>query len=406
MLANTYLSDHDGATWETFQSIPVQTLIRHVDLPELFDPRSQWGEYLTPVMDQGTCGSCAPFASSACLADRCNIMSKGQLFVDLSPMYMLLCNLGGLELDIDPTVDSLASRQLIEKNIEKQLVCHGNSLSDVWRFLTVIGTASRQCAPYNDKEMRHCSDLYGQFGATCVDGIPLKHFRSIYYYRLPDQAAMMQDIYLFGSISSAMMLHEDFYTFDFKTKVYEWDGQSAPVVGHAVRIIGWGPDYWLVANSWGRNWGDDGYFKLRRGVNECGIEMNAIGAYPDMFQNPSSSLVMYELPETAVLPDRLAVDDKDGPGGGIDSLTGYMRFQYAAWPDLQFQTPQPVIHVNMQTFSAGEQVFFSDIVTPPPKQITLNIVGDEMNFLRVFIVTMAFAVTLTLLCSIVFHLHY
>merc|ERR1712135_16389 len=46
--------------------------------------------------------------------------------------------------------------------------------------------------------------------------------------------------------------------------------------GHAIKIFGWGTedgeDYWLVANSWNDQWGDHGTFKIRRGVNECGIE--------------------------------------------------------------------------------------------------------------------------------------
>ena len=46
--------------------------------------------------------------------------------------------------------------------------------------------------------------------------------------------------------------------------------------GHAVKIIGWGvedgEDYWLVANSWNADWGDKGFFKILKGVNECGIE--------------------------------------------------------------------------------------------------------------------------------------
>ncbi|VDM79476.1 unnamed protein product [Strongylus vulgaris] len=46
--------------------------------------------------------------------------------------------------------------------------------------------------------------------------------------------------------------------------------------GHAIKIIGWGVErgipYWIVANSWNTDWGEDGYFRILRGKNECGIE--------------------------------------------------------------------------------------------------------------------------------------
>jgi len=40
---------------------------------------------------------------------------------------------------------------------------------------------------------------------------------------------------------------------------------------HAVAVVGYTEDYWIVRNSWGKEWGDDGYFYLERGVNACGV---------------------------------------------------------------------------------------------------------------------------------------
>ena len=43
-----------------------------------------------------------------------------------------------------------------------------------------------------------------------------------------------------------------------------------------MKIVGWGVDssvpYWLVANSWNTDWAENGYFRILRGKNECGIE--------------------------------------------------------------------------------------------------------------------------------------
>lgn len=57
--------------------------------------------------------------------------------------------------------------------------------------------------------------------------------------------------------------------------------------GHAVKIIGWGKEtkddgveteFWIVQNSWGKDWGEDGYFRIAFG--ECGIDSFATSIEP------------------------------------------------------------------------------------------------------------------------------
>ncbi|KAK5973481.1 Cathepsin B [Trichostrongylus colubriformis] len=52
------------------------------------------------------------------------------------------------------------------------------------------------------------------------------------------------------------------------------------VGGHAVKVIGWGKEgdvpYWLIANSWHSDWGENGYFRMIRGINNCGIEEDVV----------------------------------------------------------------------------------------------------------------------------------
>lgn len=53
-------------------------------------------------------------------------------------------------------------------------------------------------------------------------------------------------------------------------------------LNHAVALIGYGSsdgqDYWLVKNSWGKYWGENGFGRIKRGSNHCGIASQA--SYP------------------------------------------------------------------------------------------------------------------------------
>ena len=86
---------------------------------------------------------------------------------------------------------------------------------------------------------------------------------------------MQKEIMTNGPIQVAFSVYKSFMS--YKTGVYSkhWY-ELLPEGGHAVKIVGWGTesgtDYWLVANSWNTNWGESGFFKIKRGVNECGIE--------------------------------------------------------------------------------------------------------------------------------------
>eukprot|EP00375_Theileria_parva_P000707 XP_763377.1 cathepsin C [Theileria parva strain Muguga] len=56
---------------------------------------------------------------------------------------------------------------------------------------------------------------------------------------------------------------------------------------HAVALIGWGETdegfkYWVARNSWGKDWGDNGFFKIVRGINAFGIESEAVVLDPDI----------------------------------------------------------------------------------------------------------------------------
>uniref|UniRef100_A0A914D5Z4 Peptidase C1A papain C-terminal domain-containing protein n=1 Tax=Acrobeloides nanus TaxID=290746 RepID=A0A914D5Z4_9BILA len=77
--------------------------------------------------------------------------------------------------------------------------------------------------------------------------------------------------------------------FSFKSGVYDpspEDCRYQSLGAHAMTIIGYGElygvPYWLIKNSWGTQYGIDGYLRMRRGVNSCGL---ADAAYTAIITN-------------------------------------------------------------------------------------------------------------------------
>ena len=75
-----------------------------------------------------------------------------------------------------------------------------------------------------------------------------------------------------------MTVYEDFL--NYESGIYQHISGSY-LGGLYVRIIGWGIEngikYWIVVNTWGKSWGENGFFRVLRGRNECGIE-NSVNA--------------------------------------------------------------------------------------------------------------------------------
>lgn len=110
---------------------------------------------------------------------------------------------------------------------------------------------------------------------------------------------MMKEIMQNGPIVVSFEPKYDFMY--YKSGIYhsldasEWiqKGERQPAwekVDHSVLCVGWGEDngehYWLLQNTWGDDWGLNGFFKMRRGTDESSIE--SMGeAYTPYIQNQS-----------------------------------------------------------------------------------------------------------------------
>lgn len=112
----------------------------------------------------------------------------------------------------------------------------------------------------------------------------------------------MKEIMHNGPVQAIMRVHEDF--FHYKTGIYrhvtgtnEESEKYQKLQTHAVKLTGWGTlrgakgqkeKFWIAANSWGKSWGENGYFRILRGVNESDIEKLIIAAWGQLTSSDES----------------------------------------------------------------------------------------------------------------------
>jgi len=216
------------------------------EAPAAFDARDQWKELVHPIRDQAHCGSCWAFSASEVLSDRVAIASKKPSPV-LSPEDMVSCD-------------------------KSDMGCKGGRLSSAWSYLKNTGIVTDKCFPYGagGGNAPACA-------TKCADSESFTRQKVSSDFAINGVANMQKEMATNGPIQVAFLVYKSFMS--YQSGVYTkhmWE--FLPEGGHAVKMLGWGTesgtDYWLVANSWGTTkWGKlGGYFKIKRGTNECGIE--------------------------------------------------------------------------------------------------------------------------------------
>ena len=66
---------------------------------------------------------------------------------------------------------------------------------------------------------------------------------------------------------------------NYKEGIYHYT-TGKQLGGHAVKIVGYGVDHWIIANSWSTQWGEQGFFRI--GFGECGVDSAAYGCKPQL----------------------------------------------------------------------------------------------------------------------------
>jgi C1A family cysteine protease len=219
-------------------------LIAHdenIGIPNAYDLRNVSGKnYITPVKNQGGCGSCVAFGVIATVEGQLRKQRNNHnLNVDLSEAHLYFCH----------------ARD------------RGRNCSNGWWPQQALddfkskGVVDEACYPY-DLSKKECNNLCSNHASrvTTITG----------YKTVTNKPQdIKKHISTKGPVSACMIVYGDFYS--YRSGVYKHVSGSKSG-GHCVSIVGYNDagKYWICKNSWGTSWGDSGFFKIAYG--ECGIE--------------------------------------------------------------------------------------------------------------------------------------
>lgn len=274
-----------GGTIERFVSAD------NAAIPEEFDSAENWpncAKIIGEIRDQSNCGCCWAFASAEAASDRMCIATDAQLMFPLSAQDVCFCGAddgcggGFIEMPWDyiRLHGAVTGGQYHGTGPFGEGMCadyslpnchhHGPRGSDPFPAEGEPGcpTADSPSCPAScdaassDAHSNYTADKYS-FDGKVVSA--------------SGEADIQKMIMAGGPVETAFNVFSDFE--NYAAGIYQHvSGKKAG--GHAVKIVGWGMDngikYWKIANSWNPYWGEDGYFRILRGSNHCGIEDQVI----------------------------------------------------------------------------------------------------------------------------------
>jgi C1A family cysteine protease len=214
---------------------------------------------VTPVKNQGQCGSCWSFSTSGAL-EGAHQIATGKL-VSLSEQQFVDCD----------KVDSGCNGGLMDnafKYAEENALC----TEDSYKYTATGGTCK---------------------ASSCTVGIPKGGVTGFKDVDKDDENALMEAVSK-GPVSIAIEADRSIFQ-SYRSGILS--GLCGSSLDHGVLVVGYGndggKDYWKVKNSWGETYGEDGYVRLLRGkpgAGECGL-LSGPPSYPVVSSTESQIIV-------------------------------------------------------------------------------------------------------------------
>ncbi|MCP4633217.1 MAG: hypothetical protein GY855_09855, partial [candidate division Zixibacteria bacterium] len=275
---------------------------------------------VTAVKNQASCGSCWDFAGVGAFESA--VIIADNVEVDISEQQVLDCNGGSSS-------------------------CDGGWMRVVYELFMDYGAIEETCYPYYARDDMECRQ------DTCEVVKTLD-----YYIPIQNNVNAIKNALLLGPLSTTLAVPDGFHWDCFES---EEDN-----IGHAVVIVGWDDNLctegaWILKNSWGPNWGDEGFFYLP--YNSCGVG-----------QHSEIPVYLSNTPDLLIEPEALVLNlAAGGQENGIITLNnnGARDLYYHSNPDSSLS------HQD----SAGYLWFDSDVpIGPDYNWIDITGIGDVIEF--------------------------
>jgi C1A family cysteine protease len=220
-----------------------------VGIPAAFDWRNVGGNnFITPIRDQASCGSCVAFGTAATLEGTIRVLRNDpNLPIDLSEAHLFYC---------------YAKAQ-------------GRNCSNGWWVPPALdscktGVVDEACFPYKagDQDCKLCADWQQRLTKVAA------------WHQITTVADMKTWLATRGPLATCFSVYNDF--FSYKSGVYKHvTGTLAG--GHCVCAVGYNDSQqcWICKNSWSTAWGEAGFFRIAYGDSGIDATMWAIDGVED-----------------------------------------------------------------------------------------------------------------------------
>jgi len=255
-----YIHGHSGSCMKP-RSVQDRVKMNPIELdasaaPDAIDWTNQNGKsYVTPVKNQGQCGSCWAFSTTGSIESR-SAIKNGQTGSDITP---------------------LSEQQLVDcSGSYGNEGCNGGLMDDAFKYVEASGGL---CSESEYKYTARDGTCKSSTCGTKYD--PITTYTDV----KADSSTSLQAAVAEGPVSIAIEADQSAFQF-YSGGIL--DGTCGTRLDHGVLAVGYGSesgsDYWKVKNSWGTSWGMEGYVLICRDCNkngnkgECGILMEP--SYP------------------------------------------------------------------------------------------------------------------------------